>query len=84
MTSLDLDETRVAERLADAAQVVAEFRGSDGSVAVVRMLDALVTSYMGELMHCTPERLAHYQAAIRQSLQIKRVLMGDADVSPRI
>jgi hypothetical protein len=83
MTPADFDETLVAERLTDATRVMTEFRGSDASLAAVRLLDALVTSYVGDLMNCKPEQLAHYQAATQQALQLRRVLMGDF-VSPRI
>ena len=84
MTITMQDEMQVTQALQSAAAVVAQYRGTDVSHAAIQMLDTLAASYVMDLMTCTPERLSHYQAAIKQCIALRQVFEGLEFSDPRI
>lgn len=70
--------------MANAAEVVRAFSGSDTSIAICALLDALIESYKLDLMRVLPEHLYQLQAAIRQTQSIRNVIAGESRDIPKI
>ncbi len=77
-------EAQVQERLTDATLLVREYAGTDGSKAVLAMLDALAQSYLIDLVNVKPDGLVAIQAALKQVYAIRRVMDNDGVDIPKI
>ena len=77
-------EAAVHERLVDATLVVREYAGTDGSRAMVAMLDALAQSYLIDLVSVNPDGLVAIQSALKQVYAIRNVLGNDGQDIPKI
>ena len=62
--------------LVSAANALRQFAGSDGSRALVGLLDALDTRYADQLVDVDAAGLPKLQAAIRQVRALRRVAVG--------
>lgn len=70
--------------LIDATAVVREYAGSDVSVNIIAMLDALGQSYTMDLVNCQVEDLVRIQSALKQVFAIRKVLSGNGQNIPKI
>lgn len=78
------DQQRAHRELLNANRLVREYATSDGSRAVVALMDALIAVYCLELMGVSAEGLAHVQAALKQVMAIRRALTNEGVDPPKI
>lgn len=82
---IDLQQqAELQAELVAMADVVRSYSETDVSKAAVRMLDALMVSYVPDLMACTPEKLGFHQAAMQQVASLRKVFAGEEYADPRI
>ena len=84
MINLSRPEQDIHVDLDSAAGVVRQFRGSESSMSVLKMLDATASAYAIDLVSCAPDDLRFRQALMQQTMALRRVFMGDDYASPRI
>ena len=76
-------ESQLQRELIEATSVVRAYAGSDVSVNVIAMLDALGQSYTMDLVHCTVDDLVRIQSALKQVYAIRNVLASDGQNIPK-
>jgi len=79
-----IDSTKTLDELGGLCDHVAQYQGSEMSRVVIKMLDALIESYMCDLVRCLPDELLKKQALIQQSMALKRVFEGDSGSLPKV
>ena len=78
------DTMTLAKRTADELQTVRAYVGSDPIRAVVGLLDALDAQYRADFENVTVEGLIPLQTAIRQVAALKRSILADGAITPKI
>lgn len=77
-------QTKAMHQMASAAVVVRAFASSDSARALIALLDALIASYLLDLLHVTPDSLVRVQAAIKQAQAIRAVVADESTDIPKI
>jgi hypothetical protein len=70
--------------LVSLTETVRAYSETDVSKAAVRMLDALMASYVPDLMNCMPDKLGFHQAAMQQAMALRKVFAGEEFSDPRV
>lgn len=83
--ALEQDEGMAAmEAMREHTEVLRAFAGTEVHRSLVKLLDALRTSYMLDLVDITPSQLEVLQGAMRQVQALKRAISGGEPTLPRI
>lgn len=77
-------EVAVQRELIDACRVVRAYAESDGSKAVVAMLDAMGKSYTMDLVNCSVDQLIQIQSCIKLTYALRGVLTAESQNIPKI
>lgn len=78
---MDLDD-QAQKRMEQAAEAVREYKGTDASNAVIRMLDAMADHYRHQLVEADVDRVVVLQTQVKQVRALIRVMRGEPYVSP--
>lgn len=70
--------------LVESTRVVRSYAGSDVSMHVIELLDALATGYCNDLIHVQPEGLIRIQSALKQVAALRSVFANDGVDVPKI
>jgi hypothetical protein len=74
----------VHAELVGATEVVRAYSESDGSKAMVKMLDALAQGYAMDIVDCTVNELVHLQSCIKQIYALRAVISNETQNIPKI
>jgi hypothetical protein len=77
-------EQRVQAELIETTKVVRAYAESEGSRAIIAMLDALGQSYAMDIVHCTVDQLVQLQSSIKQVYALRNVIANDGMNIPKI
>lgn len=78
------DSAQIARALDAAAGEVKEYAGSPGYKQIATMLELLASLYALDLMEVTADNLPAKQAAIKQVVAIRDVVVGREHAQPQI
>ena len=78
------DPEQTLKALGEASATIIEYAGSDVSVAAIKLLDTLATSYMHDLSSVQPDGLIRLQAALRQVNALRDLFKGGQGLIPKI